>query len=112
MATILILIVSFSFLWLLNKYTLRNYFTISFIGRTALAFMLLFTGSAHFFKTDEMIQMMPDFLPFKIQFVYLTGVVELLGAAGLLIQQTARWTSMGLILFFLVILPANIIGSF
>lgn len=81
------------------------------MGRSALAVMLLFTGSSHFYKSEEMVQMLPEFLPFKIQFVYLTGVIELLSTAGLLIQRTARWTSICLILFFLVILPANIIGS-
>ena len=39
--------------------------------------MLLFTGSSHFFKTHEMVQMMPEFLPYKIQLVYFTGVLEL-----------------------------------
>ena len=81
------------------------------MGRTALAIMLLFTGSSHFYKSEEMVQMMPEFLPFKIQLVYFTGVLELLGAVGLLIKQTAKWTSIALILFFLCILPANIIGS-
>jgi uncharacterized membrane protein len=111
MATLILLILSFSFFWLLNKYALQDHFTISFMGRTALATMLLFTGAAHFFKREEMVQMMPEFLPFKIQFVYFTGILELLGAVGLLIKQTARWTSIALILFFLCILPANIIGS-
>jgi hypothetical protein len=41
------------------------------MGRTALAIMLLFTGSTHFFKSGEMVQMMPEFVPFKIQFVIL-----------------------------------------
>ena len=103
--------VSFSFFWLINKYALKYHFTISFMGRTALAVMLLFTGSSHFYKSEEMVQMMPEFLPFKIQLVYFTGVLELLGAVGLLIRQTARWTSIALILFFLCILPANVIGS-
>ena len=111
MATLIILILSFSFFWVVNKYALHDHFTNTFMGRTALAAMLVLTGSAHFFKRVEMVQMMPEFLPFKIQFVYFTGMFELLGAVGLLITQTARWTSIALILFFLCILPANIIGS-
>src|SRR5688500_17178682 len=111
MATLIILIVSFSFFWLINKYALKHHFTISFIGRTALAVMLLFTGSSHFYKSEEMVQMMPALLPFKIQFVYVTGVFELLSAVGLLIKRAARWTSIALILFFFSILPANVIGS-
>jgi uncharacterized membrane protein len=73
--------------------------------------MLLFTGNAHFFKTDEMVQMMPDFVMYKTGWVYLTGGIELLAAGGLLYQRTTLFTSIALIAFFVLILPANIIGS-
>jgi uncharacterized membrane protein len=56
--------------------------------------------------------MIPEFLPYRIQLVYLTGVVEMAFAAGLMFPHYSRWTSIGLILFLLAILPANIIGSF
>ena len=71
------------------------------MGRVALAIMLLFTGSSHFFKTPEMVQMMPEFLPYRIQLVYLTGILEIAFAAGLMFPRYSRWTSIALILFFL-----------
>jgi uncharacterized membrane protein len=110
MSTLIVLIFSFGILWLLNMYALRR-FNLEEIGRASLALMLLFTGIAHFYKTGEMVQMMPAFLPNKLQWVYLTGVVEVAAAGGLLMTKTVQWTSIGLILFFLAILPANIIGS-
>jgi len=58
-----------------------------------------------------MVQMMPEFLPYKIQLVYFTGVLEMALAAGLMFPRYSKWTSIALILFFLAILPANIIGS-
>ena len=111
MSTLIILLVSFCIVWLLNTFVMKNYFTWSLMGRIALAVMLLFTGAAHFYKAEEMIQMMPEFLPNKIQWVYFTGIVEIGAAMGLLVHRTIKWTSIALILFFLAILPANIIGA-
>ena len=112
MSTLIILISSFCLLWLLNTYVFKSFLTVSLMGRVALAIMLLFTGSSHFFKTQEMVQMMPEFLPYRIQLVYFTGILEMAFAAGLLFPRYSKWTSIALILFFLAILPANIIGSF
>ena len=112
MPTLIILISSFCLIWLLNKYVAKNILSVSLTGKIAMAIMLLFTGTSHFFKTPEMVQMMPDFLPYKIQLVYFTGALELAFAIALLLPRYAKWTSIALILSFLAILPANIIGSF
>ena len=112
MSTLIILISSFCLIWLLNKHVGKSFLTVNLVGRLALAIMLLFTGSSHFFKTQEMVQMMPEFLPYRIELVYLTGILEMAFAAGLLFPRYSRWTSIALILFFLAVLPANIIGSF
>lgn len=111
MAPLIVLVVSYLLFWLANRYLLNRKFSNSFMGRIALALMLLMTGSAHFFKTDAMVQSMPDVLPYKVELVYFTGVVELLAAAGLLFDRTAKITSILLIIFFICILPANVIGS-
>ena len=111
MVPLVVLIASFVGFWIVNKYLLKEKYSASFIGRVALALMLLMTGSAHFFKTDVMIQSMPDMIPYKRELVYITGVIELLAAIGLLFERTARLTSILLIIFFICILPANVAGS-
>jgi uncharacterized membrane protein len=111
MSTLIILLLSFIILLALNKYVMRTKFSISQLGRLAMAIMLVFTGAAHFIKTQEMVQMMPDFLPYKIWFVYATGLLEIAAATGLLLQRWTISASVALIIFFVVILPANIIGS-
>ena len=111
MSTLIILISSFCLIWLSNKYLVKNFLTLSLMGKIAMAIMLLFAGSSHFFKTQEMVQMMPDFLPYQIQLVYFTGAMEIAFAIALLVPRYSKWTSIALILFFLAILPANIIGS-
>jgi uncharacterized membrane protein len=73
--------------------------------------MLIVTGSAHFTSTDLMIEIMPDFMPLKKEIVYFTGVCELLAVAGLLWNKTSKLTAFMLIIFFIAILPANIVGS-
>jgi len=83
----------------------------SFAGRAAMALMLIVTGISHFTNTAEMIAMMPDLVPAKREMVYFTGVCELLAVPGLLWNRTARLTSVVLIVFFLAVLPANVIGS-
>ncbi len=55
-----------------------------------------------------MAQMIPDLFPFKTALVYLTGVLEWLFAAGLLVPKTKTITGWALIAFLLAVLPANI----
>lgn len=77
-------------------------------GRIAMAVMLLFTSIGHFVFVKGMVLMMPGFFPFKKQLIWLTGLIEISAAAGLLLpalQQTTGWL---LIIFFVLILPANI----
>jgi uncharacterized membrane protein len=80
----------------------------SLSGRIAMAAMLTFTAIGHFAFTKGMTMMMPDLIPFKKEIVYLTGVIELAAAVGLLIPQLRYLTAWLLILFFIMILPANI----
>jgi uncharacterized membrane protein len=110
MAPLVVLIISFLILLAL-KFFLTKQFSISQVGRLAMAVMLVFTGASHFIKTEEMVQMMPDFFPYKLFFVYLTGALEIGAAVGLVYQRWAKFTSVALIAFFVLVLPANIIGS-
>ena len=111
MAPLIILIVCFGITFIINKFLLKDRLSLSFIGRLSLAIMLIFTGIGHFAKTDLMIEMMPEIIPFKKETVYFTGFIEIMASIGLLTQKFAKLTCIMLILFFLAILPANIIGS-
>ena len=70
--------------------------------------MLLFTAYGHFVYSKGMILMIPGFIPFKLHLVYATGIIEIAAATGLLIPHIERLVSYLLILFFIVIIPANI----
>jgi uncharacterized membrane protein len=58
-----------------------------------------------------MVGMMPDFIPAKRELVWFTGICELAAVVGLLWDRLSRLTSILLIIFFVLILPANIFES-
>ena len=80
-------------------------------GRIALSVMLVFTGIAHFAFTKGMEMMLPTFIPFKTEVVYLTGIIEFVAAIGILVPAFRSITALLLISFFFLILPANIYAA-
>jgi len=111
MAPLIFLLATFVALYLLNRFALGQRLSLSFIGRVSMAVMLIVTGVSHFTNTQQMVDMMPDFMPAKREMIYFTGVCELLAVIGLLWSRTARLASILLIIFFVLVLPANIAGS-
>jgi uncharacterized membrane protein len=73
--------------------------------------MLVFTAIAHFAFTKGMAMILPDFIPYKTAIVYLTGIIELAAAIGLFIPRFRVMTAWLLIVFFILILPANIYAA-
>ena len=77
--------------------------------RVGLAVMFCFTAVAHFnAMRADLIRMVPPAIPNPELMVTLTGVCEVLGAAGLLVPRTRRAAAVALIVFLLAVLPANI----
>lgn len=56
-------------------------------GTIAMSVMLSFTAVGHFAFTKGMTLMLPPFLTFKKELVYLTGIVEAATATDLLISS-------------------------
>ncbi|CAD0004662.1 DoxX family protein [Flavobacterium salmonis] len=81
-----------------------------FSGRVAMALMLVFTAVGHFVFTKGMTMMIP-FLPLPNVIVIFTGVIELIAAIGLLFRNTKVLTGKLLILFFILLFPANIYAA-
>ena len=76
--------------------------------RVALAAMFVLTGATHFTATESMLQMVPESLPLRREAVYVSGVAELAGAAGLLIPRLSRAAGLGLAAMLVAVFPANI----
>lgn len=110
MKPLIVLLSVFAVSLAVNKIFRGNYeFALS--GRIAMSVMLLFTAIAHFVFTKGMAMMLPDFIPYKTETIYLTGVIEIFAALGLFIPSFRVITAWLLIAFFIVILPANIYAA-
>ena len=65
-------------------------------------------GVAHFKYTATEMKIMPPYLPWPHALVIISGVFELLGAAGLLLRQTRRYAGWGLFALTIAVTPANV----
>jgi uncharacterized membrane protein len=78
-------------------------------ARFALALMFAFTASAHFGpQRVRLVQMVPGWLPRPEVLVSVTGILEFLGALGLVLPTTAPLASGCLTMLLLAMFPANI----
>ena len=77
----------------------------------ALAFVFLWFaigGVAHFVYAEAQMRIVPPWIPWPRAAVLVSGVFELLGAAGLLWCPTRRAAGIGLCLLTLAVTPANV----
>ncbi|TGD57993.1 DoxX family protein [Flavobacterium humi] len=110
MKPLFLLLVAFLLAFLSQKLFLGQYgFPLS--GRIAMCAMLFFTAIGHFAFTKGMTMMIPGNLPFKKEMVYLTGALEVFLGIGLLFEPTRNYAAWALLLFFILMLPANIYSS-
>ena len=110
MKPLLVLLLSFTISLFVLKIIKKEYdFALS--ARIAMSIMLVFTAIGHFAFTKGMSMMIPKFIPFKESFVYLSGIFEILLALGLLIPKLKTVSGCALIIFLLLMLPANIYAS-
>lgn len=110
MKPLLVLLLSFTVSLFVIKIIKKEY-DFALAARIAMAIMLVFTAIGHFVFTKGMSMMIPKFIPFKESFVYLTGVFEVLIGIGLLIPRFKYLSGWALIIFLLLMLPANIYAS-
>lgn len=73
-----------------------------------LALFFFSAGIMHFVHDDSFAAIVPPLLPFKYLIVWVTGLMEISFAAGLLIPKYRKRTGIALSVFLLCVLPANI----
>jgi len=77
--------------------------------RISLAAMFLLTAPAHWGRRRaDLFRMIPPRFPRPDLLVSITGVLEILGAVGLLIPTIAPFAGLSLSLFLLAVFPANV----
>ena len=82
-----------------------------FSGNLGMAVFIIFTGFSHFMFQKGMALMIPDFIPYKMFWVYFTGVLEIAAGIGLMLPQLRELTAILLIVFYVVVFIANINSS-
>tara|TARA_Y100001954_G_scaffold49593_1_gene52355 strand:- start:2195 stop:2563 length:369 start_codon:yes stop_codon:yes gene_type:complete len=73
-----------------------------------LSLFMVFAGINHFRNPDFYLKMMPPYLPFHLELVYLSGLIEVLCGVLLLIPKTKAWGAWLCIITFIAVYPANI----
>ncbi|GHO48226.1 DoxX family protein [Ktedonospora formicarum] len=78
----------------------------------ALALFFIFVAASHFASMKkDLVNMVPDWLPNPLAIVYVTGVLEVLGAVGLLLPMTRMAAGICLALLLIAMYPANLNAS-
>jgi uncharacterized membrane protein len=77
-------------------------------GKCVFATFFLVAGVGHFTSTDFFVKIMPPYLGFHRELVYVSGVFEIVLGVLLLIPQTSRLAAWGLITLLVAVFPANI----
>ena len=78
------------------------------VMRFLLAAVLLGAGVMHFVDPWFFVQIMPPYLPWHWELVYVSGVIELVLGVALLVPATRQVAAYGAIALFIAVFPANI----
>jgi uncharacterized membrane protein len=66
------------------------------------------TGIKHFIESDYFLSIIPPYLPFHLELVYISGFFEILFGLIILFPKYRYYGSIGLILLLIAVFPANI----
>ena len=72
----------------------------------AVAFVAV--GVLHFTHPSTFVSIMPPYLPWHLELVYLSGFFEIIGGLGLIYQPTRTIAKWGLLALLVAVYPANI----
>ena len=70
--------------------------------------MFVMIGLTHLRKPEQLMYMIPKFMPDAWLLVIVSGIAEIVLGFGLLFSSTHYWAAWGLILLLIAIFPANI----
>ena len=73
-----------------------------------LSALFVFAGTMHFVIPAAYASIIPGWVPFPVEMVYLTGVAEIAGGIGLLLERFRRAAAFGLIALLVAVFPANV----
>jgi uncharacterized membrane protein len=109
MVPVIVLLVSFAALRSVGLLGVTALDNMDLPLRIALCLMFLMTASAHWGKgRPDLVRMVPPIFAHADALVTITGVLEILGAIGLIVPLTSRLAAVCLAILLLGLFPANI----
>jgi len=82
--------------------------TFKTIARFVLGITFIVAGIAHFVVPDFYLVMMPPWLPFHLELIYISGFLEIVFGTMILIPPFIKYGAWGIIFVLLAVFPANI----
>ena len=79
-----------------------------FVGLALVFLWFMIGGVTHFTAAEFFVNIMPPYIGWHLEIVYLSGVLEILGALGVLVPRTRLLEGNCLIILTLAVTPANI----
>jgi len=73
-----------------------------------MSFAYTYVGIRHFIDPNFFLAIMPNYLSFHLEFVYLSGIAEIILGLMLLFKKTRKLAGFGLIILLILVFPANI----
>jgi uncharacterized membrane protein len=80
-------------------------------GRAGLVLAFLFFALGHFVQTEEMMRLIPAFVPLRRELVWLTGLAEIVIALGLAVRATRKLAAGAALAVLVLFFPANVYGA-
>ncbi|MFA0813788.1 DoxX family protein [Microbulbifer epialgicus] len=76
-----------------------------------LGLAFIFFSIGHFVKTEGMVEMLPTWIPYRLEIVLLTGVLELLVGISLFLSKHQKGAAKFAIIILITFFPANIYSA-
>tara|TARA_Y100000746_G_scaffold189038_1_gene168443 strand:+ start:93 stop:464 length:372 start_codon:yes stop_codon:yes gene_type:complete len=83
-------------------------FDLKLISIAIMGMFYIYVGVNHFTDPYWFLQIVPPYLPYKIELVYISGFLEIVLGVMLLIPKTRVYAGWGLIMLLIAVYPANI----
>ncbi len=83
-------------------------FTAKNLGLAIVFLFFMVGGITHFTDPAFFESIMPPWIGFHTEIVYISGIFEILGAIGIMLPSLRQWAGNGLILLVICVTPANI----
>ena len=83
-------------------------FDIKYLSLIVMGVFYISIGISHFTSPIWYVQIVPPYLPYKLELVYISGLFEILFGGMLFFRKTRFLAGWGLILLLIAVYPANI----